>query len=294
MSKGRASIKLGLLGVILLACSCVGPLVEVVDVDKLGADERDRIDQIKQLSGSELSSAEIERVAKIEAVSCKNKIWDAAPSREDGIEQLKFKAAREGATAIGNITCSPDSSSFGKNCWSAIVCSAIAYKASMPVRVVTPSAPEKQSTKNAVGVAVPSFSARGNIDGAFAEGLSAVFETTLADNPCIRIVAEDVIQQLAAQMGLEQACGTEECQIDIAKHAQASFLARGIIANVGDETLVSASLINLTNRNTVTSEKILTGKDNLVPSIETLGRRISAKITCTSQKRDDEAAHSRN
>ncbi|MCB0219655.1 MAG: hypothetical protein KDH09_08180, partial [Chrysiogenetes bacterium] len=226
-----------------------------------------------------LSSAEIERVAKIEAVSCKNKIWDAAPSRENGIEQLKFKAAREGATAIGNVSCSPDASSLGKNCWSAIICSAIAYKESAPAKTVAyrESVP---STTEAVGVAAPSFSARGEIDGALAEGLSAVFETTLAENPCIRIVAEDMIQQLAAQMGLEQACGTEQCQIDIAKYAQASFLTRGIIASVGNEYLLSATLIDLSNQRTVATEKRLVSRDALIAETEIAASAISASLKC--------------
>lgn len=130
------------------------------------------------------------------------------------------------------------------------------------------------------GVAIYPFAAKGGADGAIAEGLTSVFAGKLAANPCVRLVAEDIIRDLARQQGLEQACGTESCQIDLAEQARADVLVRGDLARVGETYVLTAIAVDLASKQTLLSESARTGRPGLVDEAEALGARVGASLAC--------------
>lgn len=133
------------------------------------------------------------------------------------------------------------------------------------------------------GVAVAPFTAQG-AEGALAEGLTSVMRTEVASTSCVRLVAEGVIEDLARQLGLEQQCGAENCQIDLAKMVKADLLVRGDLARVDGRYLITGMLIELGEGRTLASEKVWAEQDALVQKTETLARRIAGQIECPTSE----------
>jgi len=65
---------------------------------------------------------------RVGGTSCKNKMWDPAPSEENAINLMKRQAAERGYNAIHSMKVGPDGAALMKNCWSAIHASGIAFK----------------------------------------------------------------------------------------------------------------------------------------------------------------------
>jgi hypothetical protein len=65
----------------------------------------------------------------VEGVSCKNKIWDPAPTREAAIEVVKREAARAGYSKlrITSVVEGGYGADLRRNCWSVIVATGIAF-----------------------------------------------------------------------------------------------------------------------------------------------------------------------
>ena len=106
-----------------LMASCVGPLVEVVRVDEATAQKLGI--QVQVYESDDLKGRRFKVLQPIEATSCKNKLWDPEPSREDATNQLRFKAAQLGANGLLNVSCGGErGTSLAKNCWKTITCNA--------------------------------------------------------------------------------------------------------------------------------------------------------------------------
>lgn len=67
-------------------------------------------------------------VVPVAGTSCKNKIWEPAPSREKAISVLKQQARKAGMTAVYSVVVADDPSALLKNCWAAITASGVAVK----------------------------------------------------------------------------------------------------------------------------------------------------------------------
>ena len=65
--------------------------------------------------------------AIVSGVSCKNKIWDPAPSKEAAISVLKREAKDAGYNTIYIESVTSDPNALLKNCWSAIIAKGIAF-----------------------------------------------------------------------------------------------------------------------------------------------------------------------
>lgn len=131
------------------------------------------------------------------------------------------------------------------------------------------------------GVAVYPFGAKGGASGSLAEGLTSLFANELAGTRCLRIVAEDIIEDLARQQALEQQCGTEECQVDLARQAKANLLVRGDLVRLGEDHILTAQVIDLESSQTVFRERAsASGKDELVEATLVLARRIQSQFVC--------------
>lgn len=111
-------------------CACLGPLVPVVEVDQQAAESLRR--EIKIVDSHSDSVQEYDRIGPISALSCKNKLWSAAATEENAIDQLLFRARMAGASAVTNLRCKrDDNTSLETNCWSSVTCSAEALRATV-------------------------------------------------------------------------------------------------------------------------------------------------------------------
>jgi len=64
---------------------------------------------------------------RVMGTSCKNKLWDPAPSRDNALALMKKQAAERGYNAVHSVTVFSDPTAIAKNCWSALVASGIAF-----------------------------------------------------------------------------------------------------------------------------------------------------------------------
>lgn len=64
---------------------------------------------------------------RVMGTSCKNKLWDPEPSRENALALMKQQAAARGYNAVHSVKVFSDPTAIAKNCWSAIVASGIAF-----------------------------------------------------------------------------------------------------------------------------------------------------------------------
>lgn len=110
---------------VFLAGGCVGPLVPVVKLDKESAMRLRNEIPVFDISG--LQKKEYRRIGQIEATSCMNKLWDSPASREDAIDQLRYKASALGGNGITNLICEQqEGTNLAKNCWNSVTCYGVA------------------------------------------------------------------------------------------------------------------------------------------------------------------------
>lgn len=64
---------------------------------------------------------------RVMGTSCKNKLWDPSPSRENALALMKKQATERGYDAVHSVTVFSDPTALAKNCWSALVASGIAF-----------------------------------------------------------------------------------------------------------------------------------------------------------------------
>ena len=94
-----------------LVSGCVGPLVPLhEDTSNINIPVYDTRE----------SAPEHTLLSEIEGYSCKNKAWDASPSREEALRQLKIKALKLKADGILGVAFYEEGLSIDKNCWSSI------------------------------------------------------------------------------------------------------------------------------------------------------------------------------
>lgn len=110
---------------IAISFGCMGPLVPVIRIDD---ETKHRLSkEIDVYEGSNLKSLAYRRLGPIQATSCMNKIWDPPASRDNALDQLRYKTSAMGGNAVINLMCEGDEgTNIAKNCWSSITCYAVA------------------------------------------------------------------------------------------------------------------------------------------------------------------------
>jgi hypothetical protein len=63
----------------------------------------------------------------VSGISCKNRLWDAAPTNEAAVLVLRREAQKAGFNSVFVQEVQPDEAALAKNCWSAIVARGIAF-----------------------------------------------------------------------------------------------------------------------------------------------------------------------
>lgn len=70
--------------------------------------------------------------AEVFGTSCKNKIWEPEPSKENAIALMKRQAADLGMNVVYSVSVQSDATALLKNCWSAITAAGKAFKEADP------------------------------------------------------------------------------------------------------------------------------------------------------------------
>lgn len=64
---------------------------------------------------------------QLSGVSCKNKVWDPAPTNDAAIAVLKREVSKAGYDSVVISSVGPDPAALMKNCWSAIIATGSAF-----------------------------------------------------------------------------------------------------------------------------------------------------------------------
>jgi len=86
-----------------ILAGCYGPRVEHIKVNK--NDSKSISDSMPVMSKEDIASKSYKLLSPLTATSCKNKAWDASPTIEDAMLQLKIKAKSMDADALINVNC---------------------------------------------------------------------------------------------------------------------------------------------------------------------------------------------
>lgn len=101
----------------------------MVKLDKLSAEERQKIFAVPIFNSSQLVNMKFAVITVVEGNSCQNKLYDPPATRTDAINQIKYRAYEAGADGVTNIQCAGrEGTSTRTNCWELISCTAEAVK----------------------------------------------------------------------------------------------------------------------------------------------------------------------
>jgi hypothetical protein len=110
-----------------LISGCFGAFFEHIRIDPTTVDKV-RL-QVPVYTENDLKGRDYSVLQPLRATSCKNRLWDAAPTAEDATDQLRVKAARLGGNGLLGVTCeAPGGTSLVTNCWSSLTCHGAAVK----------------------------------------------------------------------------------------------------------------------------------------------------------------------
>jgi hypothetical protein len=98
-----------------LVTSCFGSFSDHITIDPTTVADLRR--QVPVYSESDVHTREYVLQQPLSAISCKNKLWDPAPTQEDATDQLRVKAARLGGNGLLHVVCETPSLTYVvKNC----------------------------------------------------------------------------------------------------------------------------------------------------------------------------------
>lgn len=65
---------------------------------------------------------------RVAGTSCKNKLWDPAPSEESARNLMLGQARERGFNAVHSVEVKPDAAALARNCWDAIIAEGVAFR----------------------------------------------------------------------------------------------------------------------------------------------------------------------
>lgn len=116
----------------LCACGTLAQNSEVPNAPYLGIGDRRQPGQNVAVKIVDTGPEAIDDRQHVEGYSCKNKLWDPAPSRENAVAFMKTQAAEWGYNSIHSVVVSTDEASMAKNCWAGIVATGVAFNDQPP------------------------------------------------------------------------------------------------------------------------------------------------------------------
>lgn len=122
----RRSI-MAVIGLLILSgCGSVAPNTDVGLVHT-GLAGRPVIEDPTGVAIVESGPALSDEKQRVIGTSCKNKLWDPEPSRDNALALMKRQAAERGYNAVHSVKVFSDPTAIAKNCWSALIASGIAF-----------------------------------------------------------------------------------------------------------------------------------------------------------------------
>lgn len=119
--------KLLLIPLLWLLTGCVGAFVQVIELDEKQIKALDRTMPV--FLTADLKGIDFDFLGSVNATSCfNNLVTDDQSSKNDAMNQVKYKASIMGADAVINPICSKEGTSLSKNCWTSITCEAAAIR----------------------------------------------------------------------------------------------------------------------------------------------------------------------
>lgn len=113
----------------LLAAGCIGPRVSVIQADGAALERAAKPVRIYEPTQGAPTGAQV--LGAVTTVSCQNKIWQPAASAEDGLAQLRYRAALRGGNGLLHALCEQaEGTNLSKNCWSSVTCHGLVIKTS--------------------------------------------------------------------------------------------------------------------------------------------------------------------
>jgi S1-C subfamily serine protease len=112
---------------VIVTSGCIGPLVPVVDLDY---ESTVKIrEAVKVYTPEDIQGIQYKRLGIVEGVSCMNKIWDPPATREDAIDQLRYRSLALGGNGVATVICGgTEGTNLAKNCWTSVTCHATAVQ----------------------------------------------------------------------------------------------------------------------------------------------------------------------
>jgi hypothetical protein len=108
-----------------LMAGCMGPFIAVA---KVPPERATAAEAVSVLAISDVARLDHESVQPVEGNSCRNLLWEPAPSEADAVRRLKYAALQSGANGITDLRCESGAFSLATNCWSSITCRAMAIR----------------------------------------------------------------------------------------------------------------------------------------------------------------------
>lgn len=114
----------------LMLAGC-GTTAENADVPRgvyLGVGDRPAITAVDDVEITAAGPAIDEGGEAVAGTSCKNKLWDPAPSAENATALMLSQARERGFNAVHSIEVKPDPAALARNCWDAIIATGVAFR----------------------------------------------------------------------------------------------------------------------------------------------------------------------
>jgi len=111
--------------IVLASVAACGPLVE--NTDKPSGIYLSGAEPVSGSFGVTMAATAPASAVQIEGISCKNKIWEQAPTNDAAIAVLKREAGEAGFNTVHLKSVTPASNALVMNCWSAIRATGLAF-----------------------------------------------------------------------------------------------------------------------------------------------------------------------
>jgi hypothetical protein len=123
----KCFIKTLLLFSLFVSIASCGPSVKSIDLDE--AMIKMLRSEVRIYEKSELEKLKYQILKPVQATSCKKKPWDKGASKEDAIDQLRYKTFIEEGNAIFKVFCEPkESIGISTDCLSSVSCYGVAIR----------------------------------------------------------------------------------------------------------------------------------------------------------------------
>ncbi|WP_154664949.1 hypothetical protein [Allorhizobium undicola] len=123
-------LKVCLVLVVAAGVSGCGSIAQNNDVGPVhtGLGGRASVAEVSEVEITQTGPALAKEDQRVIGTSCRNKMWDPEPSRENALNLMKQQAKARGYNAVHSVQVYNDPAALVKNCWSALIATGIAYK----------------------------------------------------------------------------------------------------------------------------------------------------------------------